>query len=190
MFWNYAMKINPISLDELAILNVGNMKKLRQKCFMTIFKHCWKQKEQISRWAKAVTWVWAIDQTKNLRIKKLKPMHKLPKYQWQPKWNNFFGFLLFSRCSNKVPNGFPTASHFVTFCNVVLSGSYISEASIPTYTFILLEWILLYVEISKALELFICYGPIRPLNEMFEWNPKQKWEKVKFDYSMDYEITK
>jgi predicted Fe-S protein YdhL (DUF1289 family) len=30
------------------------------------------------------------------------------------------------------------------------------------------------VEISKAFELFICDGPIRPLNEMFAWNPKQK----------------
>lgn len=120
-------EINPVSLDELTILNEQNMKKLRQKCLWLFSNIVENKKEQISRWAKGVTWVWAIDQNKNLRITKLKPMHKLSKYQWQPKWNEFFGILLFSRCSHKVPNGFPTAFHFVTFCNVVLSEANIGE---------------------------------------------------------------
>jgi hypothetical protein len=30
--WKLCNEINPISLDELTILNEGNMKNLRQKC--------------------------------------------------------------------------------------------------------------------------------------------------------------
>jgi hypothetical protein len=74
-------------------------------------------------------------------------------------------FFLDFCCFQGVPTKFQMGSqqHLTLWLFAMLSSRKLHRwANVPTYTFILLEWILLYVEISKALELFFCYGPIRP----------------------------
>jgi hypothetical protein len=101
----------------------------------------------------------------NAQITKMSRTTKVKQFFWI-----FVVFKVFPQSSKWVPNSI-SLCEFFQCCPI---GSYIGELIFQLIHLYFWSEYFLYVEISKAFELFICDGPIRPLNEMLEWNLKQK----------------